>query len=520
MKSLYQHAFTRVAINGFLSSPFQVTRGVRQGDPLSCPIFDLAIEPLACRLRNDPELHGFQIPGIAEKIISKFFADDTSLYLGKHDRFDRVKLLLREWCEVSGAKFNMEKTEIIPIGSERHRKDVAERRKVNPLDENPLDDRIRIAKDGDAIRLLGAWIRNKTNDLTPWETIIDKIKKALNFRSKSNPTMHGRKLIIQAIVGGHTQFLTKAQGMPKPIEEGGLGLLDIKACNEAIDISWLRSYLNFSPSRPTWAKVSDPIIALAAITGAVPHARSNPFTQIWKVATRGAKHKLLDNSIARMLKVANKYNVKIAALRLSAELRSQLPAWYHVSAHPRPISNRPSKCLLKNHSILIIADLLEASARIRTPSPTSPHTPSPNCPCSDCSHDRNCHCRNPHECTSKALARIHTIFPKLNPLRLGDPHDNLSLTRHRKRQNITARANKDLILFNPSITCKDNLAECFRIFTNPDRLSNFPAQRYYTNGITLRQDRPITIYTDGACFNNGKLNAKCGSGIWFSPNDD
>src|SRR6266850_1786257 len=164
MKSLYQHAFTRVAINGFLSSPFQVTRGVQQGD---------------------------------------------------------------------------------------------------------------------AIRLLGAWIGNKTNDLTPWETIIDKIKKALNFRSKSNPTMHGRKLIIQAIVGGHTQFLTKAQGMPKPIEEvltkitcefiweedssprialdflhcppeeGGLGLLDIKACNEAIDISWLRSYLNFSPSRPT-----------------------------------------------------------------------------------------------------------------------------------------------------------------------------------------------------------------------------------------------------------------------------
>ena len=85
-----------------------------------------------------------------------------------------------------------------------------------------------------------------------------------------------------------------------------------------------------------WAKVSDPIIALAAITGAVPHARSNPFTQIWKVATRGAKHKLLDNSIARMLKVANKYNVKIAALHLSTELHSQLPAWYHVSAHPAP----------------------------------------------------------------------------------------------------------------------------------------------------------------------------------------
>jgi ribonuclease HI len=31
--------------------------------------------------------------------------------------------------------------------------------------------------------------------------------------------------------------------------------------------------------------------------------------------------------------------------------------------------------------------------------------------------------------------------------------------------------------------------------------------------------RDISIYTDGACYNNGKLNARCGSGIWFAPND-
>ncbi|KAH9022517.1 ribonuclease H-like protein, partial [Lactarius deliciosus] len=29
----------------------------------------------------------------------------------------------------------------------------------------------------------------------------------------------------------------------------------------------------------------------------------------------------------------------------------------------------------------------------------------------------------------------------------------------------------------------------------------------------------ITIYTDGACFNNGKANARCGSGIWVNPED-
>ena len=47
-----------VAINGVFSTPFQVKRGVRQGDPLSCALFNIAIEPLACRIRNDPGIKG------------------------------------------------------------------------------------------------------------------------------------------------------------------------------------------------------------------------------------------------------------------------------------------------------------------------------------------------------------------------------------------------------------------------------------------------------------------------------
>jgi ribonuclease HI len=29
----------------------------------------------------------------------------------------------------------------------------------------------------------------------------------------------------------------------------------------------------------------------------------------------------------------------------------------------------------------------------------------------------------------------------------------------------------------------------------------------------------VFVYTDGACYNNGKLNTRCGSRIWFAPND-
>ena len=281
VKALYQNAQTQVAINGVFSDPFRITRGVRQGNPLSCPLFDLAIEPLACLIRSDPCLQGLAIPGLNRNILVTMFADDTTLYLNKYDRFDDVQRLLDRWCLVSGAKFNMEKTEIIPIGTEEHRLAVAATRKINPLDQHQLNERIHITKDGEAIRSLGAWIGNHTNDHTPWEPILDKIHKTLKGWRQTRPTLHGRRTIIQSVIGGHTQFLTKAQGMPtdieqaltrilrdflweddssprialgtlhQPVEQGGLNLLDVKARNEAIDVTTVRLGLLFFSSFPS-----------------------------------------------------------------------------------------------------------------------------------------------------------------------------------------------------------------------------------------------------------------------------
>jgi ribonuclease HI len=71
-------------------------------------------------------------------------------------------------------------------------------------------------------------------------------------------------------------------------------------------------------------------------------------------------------------------------------------------------------------------------------------------------------------------------------------------------------------MFDPSITCKETLAECFRIFTDPTKLTHQPAKRYRHIRPTPRCTE-ITVYTDGACINNGKQNAHCGSGVWFGP---
>jgi hypothetical protein len=122
-----------VILNGEKSKyPFKVRRGVRQGDPLSCLLFDLAIEPLAESLRQS-DLKGFKIKGKEEKLIATLFADDTMVYLDAEDDFGSLVEILEEWCTASGAKFNISKTEMIPIGQIEHRDRVRANRFVNGL---------------------------------------------------------------------------------------------------------------------------------------------------------------------------------------------------------------------------------------------------------------------------------------------------------------------------------------------------------------------------------------------------
>ena len=70
VQELYRNANTIVAINGVFSDPYQVKRGVCQGDLLSCALFNIAIEPLACRIRSEPRIKGISIPGLIEKLAS------------------------------------------------------------------------------------------------------------------------------------------------------------------------------------------------------------------------------------------------------------------------------------------------------------------------------------------------------------------------------------------------------------------------------------------------------------------
>ncbi|OJT15896.1 Transposon TX1 uncharacterized 149 kDa protein [Trametes pubescens] len=333
VRNLYANAVSCVIVNGMRSEMYRVWRGVRQGDPMSCLLFDFAIEPLACALRASA-LHGLMIPGDAERLIATLFADDTTVYLGEGDDYAAALAPTEIWCRAARARFNLEKTEVIPLGTAEHRAEVLTTRCLYQ-GATPIPQNVHIVAEGEAVRSLGAWIGNCADDAAPWSPLVATMKKNLEKWNKGKPTLLGRKLAIDLEVGGRTQFLAKAQGMPKvaenaitrmiasfmwdgdahpridrdtlyaPVLEGGLNVLNIQARNEAIDLMRLKDYLNLSPGRPRWALVADVLLARAnaAVSRVVDSkARINVFLQNWEVSTRQAKGLPMD--LKRMMKAA------------------------------------------------------------------------------------------------------------------------------------------------------------------------------------------------------------------------
>jgi len=338
VRALYHDAHTVVIINGEVSSPFKITCGVHQGDPLLCLLFNITIESLANML-CESDLQGLQAHGALEQTITTLFSDDTTVYLSENDNFTDLEEVLKVWRHASRAKFNVQKTEIIPVGSETYQNKLIGSRKLNE-DQAIIPANIHIAKDGKPIRVLGAFVGNKVDQVNIWSPILEKCDKALTYWERTHPTQDGRRLIIGMVIGGYTQYLTRVQGMPKDveklftkkiqkfmskgekvpmvslsvmnsnIEKGGKKLLDIEVRNQAIELMKIKSYLSFDELRPKWAKVADILIANSINTGC--HVRdelskSNLFLQSWKVNT--TKNTALPERLRRMLQTADKFHV-------------------------------------------------------------------------------------------------------------------------------------------------------------------------------------------------------------------
>ena len=106
--ALYNNVQSSVVNGGFMTNHFEITRGVRQGCPLSPSLFILAVELLALKIRENRNCVGIYLPNNQEVKISQF-ADDTTIITNNTDSL-KSHLQTIEWFgAVSGLKLNKKK---------------------------------------------------------------------------------------------------------------------------------------------------------------------------------------------------------------------------------------------------------------------------------------------------------------------------------------------------------------------------------------------------------------------------
>jgi hypothetical protein len=120
--NLFFSTEVHVSINGFLAGPFTQARGLRQGDPLSPLLFNIAFEPLLRKILADPKIPGFRIHSIVRKpsryngpgaifpdaLPIKFmaYADDLLVLLSKPAEWAPLLENLHTYRKSSNAKVN------------------------------------------------------------------------------------------------------------------------------------------------------------------------------------------------------------------------------------------------------------------------------------------------------------------------------------------------------------------------------------------------------------------------------
>ncbi|KAG1558904.1 hypothetical protein G6F49_004084 [Rhizopus delemar] len=124
----------RVNVNGFLTTPIPLGRGLRQGDPISPLLFNLAIEPLIKAIVDSPRTIGFRPPNLSLSSIRTpvygppslcplkvlAYADDLLIFLNNPGDLDVVQSLIACYNQASNAKMNYDKTVAFSVSGVPH----------------------------------------------------------------------------------------------------------------------------------------------------------------------------------------------------------------------------------------------------------------------------------------------------------------------------------------------------------------------------------------------------------------
>ena len=253
---LYRHPKIIIKNNGWLSVPIETERGIRQGCPVSALLFIIATELMAINIRANRDIKGIQL-GTTERKLAQY-ADDSTLTLTSIDSINASMKTINDYCNVSGMKLNIAKTEGIWLGS---------------LKGNPnLFHGIHFTKN--PVRILGIYIghdKDKCYDEN-WVRKINKLKNCIHVWKSRKLTLFGKVHILKSLAMSKFIYSMSVLYTPKEIikeitkcfysflwnkvdrikrntliskyEQGGIKMIDVESMAASLKAAWIPRLIN------------------------------------------------------------------------------------------------------------------------------------------------------------------------------------------------------------------------------------------------------------------------------------
>ena len=201
IRTIYAGARACVLANHTLSSVIDITRGVRQGDPLSSFLYIITLEPFLEKIRRDERIKGIKLPGgIEQKLLA--FADDVDAFPANDDSILRILKTAEHYGEASGSKLNKPKTKMMALGSFVSRHDDLKNYWVKE------------------IKMLGIVYRAHRDDPgvnDQWEGLSVKVKKIAGQLKYKNASIFGKATLANTLLTPKLNYLIQTLDIPKKV---------------------------------------------------------------------------------------------------------------------------------------------------------------------------------------------------------------------------------------------------------------------------------------------------------------
>jgi len=267
---IYNSPVCKIKNNGYMSDLINISRGVRQGCPVSALLFVLCIEMLGVKVRQHNKLKGFDL-GFSQKLVKIVqYADDCVLCLNNKSEFCMALDVFRNFGKVSGLILNLSKCEGLWLGVDRSKQQGCTLFGIRWPEQ---------------IRCLGIYIgySDDINMQKNWYDRISYVESIFKSWQKRDISLFGRVQIIKTFAV--SQFILQASLLVVPpdiikklesmffnflwrskdkvkrskvvqdLKYGGLNMVDVNVLFKSLKAVWISRLCNCDPCVYSWAQL-------------------------------------------------------------------------------------------------------------------------------------------------------------------------------------------------------------------------------------------------------------------------